>query len=107
VQTGGYNIIGLSTIDPTITLENGLDSMCIVRVKTGEAVKVASYEAKNQDGTKDALSVFIYVVAPTGEIHALTGNTFKAKYAGKYTVLYSCVDASGNFAMQSYTIIAE
>lgn len=107
VQTGGYNIIGLSTLDPTITLENGLDSMCIVRVKTGEAVKVASYEAKNQDGTKDGLSVFIYVVAPTGEIHALTGNTFKAKYAGKYTVLYSCVDASGNFAMQSYTVIAE
>jgi hypothetical protein len=81
--------------------------MCIVRVKTGEAVKVASYEAKNQDGTKDGISVFIYVVAPTGEIHALTGNTFKAKYAGKYTVLYSCVDASGNFAMQSYTVIAE
>ncbi len=106
-QTGSYNIIGLSVEDPTITLENGLDSMCIVRVKTGKSVTVAKYEAKAANGTTDGIKVLIYVVTPAGEIYQLTEDAFIARQAGEYTVLYSCMDADGNFAMQSYTVIAE
>ena len=106
-QTSSYNIIGLSVNDPTITLEDNLDSRCIVRTTVGSAVKVAGYDAKNADGTRDGLTVLIYVVTPNEEMYQLTEDAFVAKFKGEYTILYSCVDLYGNFAMQSYTVIAE
>lgn len=106
-QTISYNIIGLSVEDPSITLENDLDSRCIVRAKVGASVKVANYEAKSADGTTNGITVLIYIVTPNEEIYHLTKDAFVAKDKGEYTVLYSCVDEDRNFAMQSYTVIAE
>ena len=106
-QTSNYNIIVLSMDDPTITLEGGLDDRCTFKVKRGASVKVAGYEAKNADGTTAGITVYIYTVNPKNEMYQLEQDSFTASYAGEYTVLYYCLDEYGNFAMQSYTVIAE
>ncbi|MBM6921669.1 CehA/McbA family metallohydrolase [Phocea massiliensis] len=89
------------TQQPTLTIDGEVPETAVV----GETVTLP--DASANDETDGALDVTVTVTDPAGANVALKDNTFVTASAGTYTVTYQAEDASGNKAVQSFTIKAE
>ncbi|PWM75292.1 MAG: hypothetical protein DBX59_02365 [Bacillota bacterium] len=96
----------LSVVDrekPVIVLSENRTT----KAKVGEIIPISA--ATVSDNCDETPSVVVYVICPDGRMVELADDVtmIKAQTAGRYSVLYSAVDAAGNLTAESYDIIVE
>ncbi len=97
-STYSYGVSVVDAESPTITLGESQKT-----AKIGETVKIA--EAVVTDNISENLEATVYLELPSGILVKMSQNSFKAVEAGKYKVMFSVYDESGNYATASYSIM--
>lgn len=93
----------ISVADTENPVLNISDSI-VTTAKVGDKIRLP--KATATDNYTQSLTVFVYVVFPTGEAVAIdtTADGFIASVAGEYTVLYTVDDEAGNFVTEYFKI---
>lgn len=93
-----YGLYVADRVAPVITI----DGKIAESAKVGSSVSVPSATATdNCDGT---VGVYVFVTNPDHKIVRVTGSSFTADKAGKWTITYYALDAFGNTATETRTV---
>ncbi len=103
-RTMSYDIIVDDGIAPEISV-GSIASTC----KVGDVIVIPSVTVTDNETPAEEIGVYVEILTPIGRVEILPegSNSFKADWAGTYTVYITARDAAGNIAIVEMTITAE
>ncbi len=102
--TEKFNCVVMDIEQPVITVSGEVASE--LKLNKGVAKLVLpKASAKDDDGT--ILEVKYWIVKPNGVLEIVSGESIMLQTVGKYTLIVSAEDVSGNFDMESFEIFVK
>ncbi len=91
---------------PVIRLDNNLTSDSVISIKVNERHNLSGYTVWD-DFPVEQVTVTVFLIKDNLLLKKITDKTILFTEKGKYTVMYYCCDAAGNYSTASYGILVK